>query len=265
MNVVSFLQPLDRADTPDWVISSHQEILTLVSWNAMSSYLSTYRVIYIWTAMANGSEWVVSEVGAGGDVEGVELGAVGGQAVQRLVGQLAAGGQVQGFNVTTVGGEAAEGRVTNILQWRVMKDKANTAWFNSTKFSFLWSAPDNPWGWGSLGIHHISLPGSQPQFPQCQLGTQTSQPSASWSRQEPTHSMVCSPKELKNYIETPKNSFLSTPEHFCRGWWCQGRRRPWGAAPGAASCWWEPHRARRRPGWSSTGWPPFELGDHSHS
>ena len=31
MNVVSFLQPLDRADTPAWVISSHQEILTLVS------------------------------------------------------------------------------------------------------------------------------------------------------------------------------------------------------------------------------------------
>ena len=31
MNVVSFLQPLDRADTPDWVISSHQEIFTLVS------------------------------------------------------------------------------------------------------------------------------------------------------------------------------------------------------------------------------------------
>ena len=35
--------------------------------------------------MANGSERVVSEVGAGGDVEGVQLGAVGGQAVQRLV------------------------------------------------------------------------------------------------------------------------------------------------------------------------------------
>jgi len=45
----------------------------------------------------------------------VELGAVGGQAVQRLVGQLATGGQVQRLNVTAVGGEAAEGRVTNIL------------------------------------------------------------------------------------------------------------------------------------------------------
>ena len=46
----------------------------------------------------------------------MELGAVGGQAVQRLVGQLATGGQVQRLNVTAVGGEAAEGRVTNILQ-----------------------------------------------------------------------------------------------------------------------------------------------------
>ena len=74
--------------------------------------------------MANGSERVVSEVGAGWDVEGVQLGAVGGQAVQRLVWQLAAGGQVQGLNVTAVGGEAAEGGVTNILQRMViMKDK----------------------------------------------------------------------------------------------------------------------------------------------
>lgn len=66
--------------------------------------------------MANCSERIVSEVGAGGDIEGVELGAVGGQAVQRLIGQLATGGQVQRLNVTAVGGEAAEGRVTNILQ-----------------------------------------------------------------------------------------------------------------------------------------------------
>ena len=57
----------------------------------------------------------------------MKLGTVGGQAVQGLVGQLAAGGQVQCLNVAAVGGEAAEGRVANILQTRVMKDKACTA------------------------------------------------------------------------------------------------------------------------------------------
>ena len=138
MNVVSFLQPLDRADMPDCVISSHQEILTLVSWKdiSMESILSGVNS-YIWTAMANGSERVVSEVGTGWDVESVKLGTVGGQAVQGLVGQLAAGGQVQRLNVAAVGGEAAEGRVANILQTRVMKDQTSTAWFNSTKCSFL--------------------------------------------------------------------------------------------------------------------------------
>ena len=70
--------------------------------------------------MTNGSEGVVSEVGAGRDVEGVELGAVGGQAVHRLVGQLAAGGQVQRLNIAAVGGEAAQGGVANILQTRGM-------------------------------------------------------------------------------------------------------------------------------------------------
>ena len=71
--------------------------------------------------MTDGSERVVSEVGAGGDVEGVQLGAVAGQAVHRLVGQLAAGGQVQHLDVAAVGGEAAQGRVANILQTRGMK------------------------------------------------------------------------------------------------------------------------------------------------
>ena len=68
--------------------------------------------------MTDGSERVVSEVGAGGDVEGVQLGAVAGQAVHRLVGQLAAGGQVQCLDVAAVGGEAAQGGVANILQTR---------------------------------------------------------------------------------------------------------------------------------------------------
>ena len=65
--------------------------------------------------MTNGSEWVVSEVGAGGDVEGVELGAVGGEAVYCLVRQLVTRGQVEGLNVAAVGGEAAEGGVAHIL------------------------------------------------------------------------------------------------------------------------------------------------------
>ena len=73
--------------------------------------------------MTDGSERVVSEVGAGGDVEGVQLGAVAGQAVHRLVRQLAAGGQVQCLDVAAVGGEAAQGGVANILQTRGMKDR----------------------------------------------------------------------------------------------------------------------------------------------
>ena len=46
----------------------------------------------------------------------MELGAVGGQRQQRLVGQLAAGGQVQGLDVAAVGGEADQCRVTHILE-----------------------------------------------------------------------------------------------------------------------------------------------------
>ena len=45
----------------------------------------------------------------------MELGAVGGQRQQRLVGQLAAGGQVQGLDVAAVGGEADQCGVTHIL------------------------------------------------------------------------------------------------------------------------------------------------------
>ena len=143
---------------------------------------------YIWTAMTDGSERVVSEVGTGWDVESVKLGTVWGQAVQGLVGQLAAGGQVQCLNIAAVGGEAAEGRVAHILQKQLDSILQRVPFCN-------WAAPDNPWGWGSWGSLHISWPGSLPQFPQCQLGTQTSQLSASLSHPEPTRSTVCSPRQ----------------------------------------------------------------------
>ena len=65
--------------------------------------------------MTNSLETCVSEVGAGGDVEGGELGAVGGEAGDGLVWQLVAGGEVQGLDVVTVEGEADESGVSNIL------------------------------------------------------------------------------------------------------------------------------------------------------
>ena len=150
--------------------------------------------------MTNGSEWVVSEVGAGGDVEGVELGAVGGEAVYCLVRQLVTRGQVEGLNVAAVGGEAAKGGVAHILVMSIISYKANS---NPVLF-----APGNPWGWDSWGSPHISWPGSPPQFPQCQLGTQTSQPSASLSHPGPIHSKVCSP-DVNINVHHGSQSFLS--------------------------------------------------------
>ena len=66
--------------------------------------------------MADGSERGVGEVGAAGDVEGGQFGAVLGQAVERLVRQLLAAGQVQGLDVAAGLGEGAQGGVPDILR-----------------------------------------------------------------------------------------------------------------------------------------------------
>ena len=75
-------------------------------------YVDTQQTL---AAMTYGLEAGVSEVGAGGDVEDGQLGAVAGQGVQGLVRQLVTGGQVQYLNVVAVLGEADQSRISNIL------------------------------------------------------------------------------------------------------------------------------------------------------
>ena len=68
-----------------------------------------------WTALANGPQRGISQGRAARDIESLELGAVLGQAVERLVRQSLAGGQVQVLYVTAGLGKSAESRVSHVL------------------------------------------------------------------------------------------------------------------------------------------------------
>ena len=52
---------------------------------------------------------MISEIGAGGYIQGMELDTVGGEGVERLVRQLVTGGQVQLLDVGAVLGETDQG------------------------------------------------------------------------------------------------------------------------------------------------------------
>lgn len=73
-----------------------------------------------WTALANGPQRGVSQGGTARDIESLELDAVLGQAVERLVRQSLAGGQVQGLYVTAGLGKSAESRVSHVLDYDLL-------------------------------------------------------------------------------------------------------------------------------------------------